>query len=74
MRDRASPLSIPVRRVQKLTESSWAQAKRRWTLYVRLTSNGQAGMERVEKFSRTFDEQLCKASGYFLISADFRTP
>jgi hypothetical protein len=44
------------------------------SLYVRLPATGQAGMERVERFSRTFDDQLCEASGYLLISADFRTP
>jgi hypothetical protein len=40
-------------------------------LYVRFPSYGEDSMERIEKFSRQFDDALSEVSGYFLISTDF---
>jgi hypothetical protein len=44
------------------------------SLEVRLPSYDETIMERIASVSEPFDEQLCQASGYFLVNTSFRTP
>jgi hypothetical protein len=42
------------------------------SLNVRLLSYDDHTMERIDRVSEPFDEQLCNASGYLLVTTDFR--
>jgi len=42
------------------------------SLNVRLVGYDDRTMERIDRVSEPFDEQLCNASGYLLVTTDFR--
>jgi hypothetical protein len=42
------------------------------SLNVRLQRYDDHAMERIDRVSQSFDEQLCNASGYLLVTTDFR--
>ena len=41
---------------------------------MRLVGYDDRTMERVDRVSEPFDEQLCNASGYLLVTTDFALP
>jgi hypothetical protein len=43
-------------------------------LYVRLSSYDDASMARLARVSQPFEEALARASGYLLVTTDFRPP
>jgi hypothetical protein len=45
---------------------------RHLTLNVRLKSYGDLMVERMDRVTQPFEEQLCKASGYLLVTTDFQ--
>jgi hypothetical protein len=44
------------------------------SLYVRLPVYNDSTMDRMDRVLQAFDEQLCKATGYLLLTTDFRSP
>jgi hypothetical protein len=44
------------------------------SLYVRLPSYDEAIMARLDRVSQPFEDELCQASGYLLVTTDFRPP
>jgi hypothetical protein len=44
------------------------------SLYVRLTSYDDSIIPRLDRVSQPFDEELSRASGYLLVTTDFRPP
>ena len=44
------------------------------SLYARLPSYDETIMTRIERVTHPFDDELCSASGYFLVTTDFGRP
>jgi hypothetical protein len=44
------------------------------TLYVRMQAYDDAMAARMDRVTLPFEEQLCSASGYLLVTTDFRPP
>jgi hypothetical protein len=47
---------------------------RHLTLYVRLPAYDDMTIARIDRVTQDFDEALCRASGYLLLTTDFRPP
>ena len=44
------------------------------TLYVHLGAYDDMTISRMDRVTEDFDEALCRASGYLLLTTDFRPP
>jgi hypothetical protein len=43
-------------------------------LYVRLPAYDDTTIARMDRVTQEFDDELCRASGYLLLTTDFRPP
>jgi hypothetical protein len=63
----AATLSLEVHRDPEIDD-------RYLTLLVRLPSYADTTLERIDRVSQPFEEDLCRSSGYFLVTTDFAPP